>query len=207
MLLPRLMLVAGWSQVGPPRLPRLPRVSELPRREQDHIHDVYQRLGGDPEQFDRIRPGGWDLAFNHPDGLLLVELDEEQHFTRYRDQTLEGASRDLPWRATYRAYCRSYEDQLLPGWGTGKRWTNPSAERFFGDPSAPGDFEGVGAPRWRQRAFYDSVKDILPNRRLSRVSVHDRLPGGSTINTLLRRPDPAIARDLSALVLDRTHHS
>jgi hypothetical protein len=44
-------------------------------------------------------------------------------------------------------------------------------------PSQPGDFTGVGAPRWRQRAFYDSVKDALNNRQLARVSVYDTTPG------------------------------
>lgn len=70
-------------------------------------------------------------------------------------------------RLDAQAYSREHEARLLPGWGTGKRWTNPSAARFLGEPNVPGDFTGVGAPRWRQRAFYDALKDALAGRRLA----------------------------------------
>lgn len=133
-------------------------------------------------------------------------MDEEQHFNRYRAATLDAtADLDLPWARAYQAYSRDHEARLLPGWGTGKRWTNPSAARFFGTPSTPGDFTGVGAPRWRQRAFYDSIKDTLINRRLARISVYDTLHGQGTVETLLRRPDPTVTGELQALIATRTH--
>lgn len=198
-----LLVAGGWGQVTPPRAPRF---ADLPQATQALIRDTYDRLGGDPDQFDRIRPGGYDLAFNTPDGLLLVELDEEQHFNRYRALTLAVTEPlGLPWTPAYLDYSERHEAHLLPGWGTGKRWTNPSAARFFGDPSTPGDFNGNGAPRWRQRAFYDSVKDTLPGHTLARVSVYDTLADGRTLQAHLRRPDTADSRAIRALIASRTH--
>ncbi|MDN4161078.1 DUF7255 family protein [Nocardioides abyssi] len=193
----------GWTQVAPPRLPRL---ADLPDDQRDRIRWLYDLLDGHPDHFDRIRPGGWDLAFDTPDGLLLVELDEEQHFNRYRALTLEATNDlGLRWTPAYQSYCREHEARLLPGWGSGQRWTNPSAARFFGEPDAPGDFTGVGAPRWRQRAFYDAVKDVLRERRLARISVHDTLDGNGTVETFLRRPNSAHTSALQALVAGRVH--
>lgn len=198
-----LLTDAGWVQVAPPRLPRLANLAQAHR---DRIRGLYDLLDGHTDHFDRIRPGGWDLAFDTPDGLLLVELDEEQHFNRYRAATLTALDDlGLPWTPAYQSYCRDHEARLLPGWGTGQRWTNPSAARFFGEPDAPGDFTGVGAPRWRQRAFYDAVKDVLTERRLARISVHDPLDAGGTVETLLRRPDAGHANALQALIASRVH--
>lgn len=198
-----LLTHAGWAQVTPPKVPRL---ADLPDTQRERIRSLYDLLDGNQGHFDRIRPGGWDLAFDTPDGLLLLELDEEQHFNRYRALTLDATSDlGLPWTPAYQAYCRDHEARLLPGWGTGQRWTNPSAARFFGEPDAPGDFTGVGAPRWRQRAFYDAVKDVLTERRLARISVHDPLDDGTTVETLLRRPDPASTSALHALIASRIH--
>lgn len=197
------LLSANWTQVSPPPVPRL---ADLPESTQRRINAIYDTLGGSPDHFERIRPGGWDLAFETAEGPLLVELDEEQHFNRYRATTLaETSDLALPWAATYRVYCEEHEQRLLPGWGTGKRWANPSAARFFGDPSKPGDFEQVGAPRWRQRAFYDATKDVLTGRRLCRISVYDALADGRTVESVLRRPDPATSGALQGLVLGRLH--
>src|SRR4051812_47096159 len=45
------------------------------------------------------RPGGWDLTF---DGPLVIELDEQLHFNRYRATSLETSwSARLPWTAAY----------------------------------------------------------------------------------------------------------
>lgn len=194
-----------WTQVAPPRLPRF---TDLPPLNQAMIRDTYERLGGNPEQFDRIRPGGYDLAFSTPDGLLLIELDEEQHFNRYRSTTLAVTEPlTLPWTPAYLDYSEHNEGRLLPGWGTGRRWTNPSAARFFGEPSSPGDFTSNGAPRWRQRAFYDSVKDALPNRHLARVAVYDTTSDGRTLEAHLRRPETADSGGIRRLVIDRSHRS
>lgn len=193
----------GWTRVSPPTPPRL---THLSMKEREAIRHLYDALGGNPEEFDRIRPGYWDLAFDTPSGALLVELDEEQHFNRYRQQTLDASGLGLPWAKAYLTYCRDHEHQLVPRWTTGKRWTNPSAARFFGHPSAPGDFTGIGAPRWRQRAFYDSFKDVTVRQRLARISVHDTTEVGSTVEYLLRRPTTTAGPSILDLVSRRTHN-
>ena len=127
-----------------------------------------------------LRPGAWDLAF---DEGLVVELDEELHFNRYRTQTLQPAwAAALPWHDAYLAFSNKHEQQCLAAGKWGKRWTNPSCESMFGPPGAPGALDVAGAPRWKQRALYDAVKDIaaLNSRtvRLARLAVWDLI--GST---------------------------
>lgn len=50
---------------------------------------------------------------------------------------------------------------------------------FSGGPA--GDLRGDGAPRWKQRALYDAIKDTAPatelDVRLARVSVYDHVHG------------------------------
>jgi hypothetical protein len=152
-----LLTTRGWQQVTAQRPPRIGDIADQ------------QRSYGPPTSalslFHRIRPGGYDLAFTNRDGLVDIELGEEQHFNRCRALTLD-ITRHLarPWTPAYLDHSAGHVHRLLPGWGTGQRWTNPSAARFFGLPAQAGDFSGVGATRWRQRAFYDSVKDALNNR-------------------------------------------
>jgi hypothetical protein len=55
-------------------------------------------LGGH-DGFDQFGPGAWDLAF---EDRLVVELDEQLHFNRYRATTLnEEWARFLPWRDSF----------------------------------------------------------------------------------------------------------
>jgi hypothetical protein len=68
--------------------PSAPRLETLPAETAELVMDLYRRLGGIQES-PRLAPGPWDVAYS--DGLLL-ELDEDLHFHRYRGTTL-GA----PW--------------------------------------------------------------------------------------------------------------
>ncbi len=106
-----------------------------------------------------VTPGPWDLLV---DGVL-VELDEQMHFNRYRAVTLDIAAYDeLPRfpRDTYRAFCSTREAECLRhGWSFGA-WANTSTIRHFGAPGPQGQLEGPGSPRWKQRALYDTVKDL-----------------------------------------------
>jgi hypothetical protein len=166
---------------------------------------VYLDLGGALEHLDRARPGSFDLAVATESGPLIIELDEEQHFNRYRVATLSFAWADsLPWVDAYRNYSRVHEAELARRFVSGGRWTNASAPRFFGQASAPGDFTGVGSPRWRQRAFYDAVKDLLPGVRLARLAVFDDVDGRS-LNTVLRAQDVSAADHVRVLIESRTH--
>lgn len=199
-----LLLSTGkWELVKPPRPPR--GVAHLEPVDQDLIRNMYLVLGGDPGSLDRIHPANFDFAVNTPDGLLLIELDEEQHFNRYRATTLTLTEHlQLPWTAPYLDYSDDDEHRLLPFWSNGNRWSNPSAARFFGEPSPPGDFTGNGAPRWRQRAFYDSVKDAHPNRRLARLSIYDTVED-RTLDELLTHPHPSTTPAIKQLLNSRTH--
>jgi hypothetical protein len=134
------------------------------------------------------RPGAWDLVFAGP---LVVELDEELHFNRYRALTLEASwARDLPWTPSYRSYCLEYEDRCLEAGSWGKRWTNASCARMFSGGPA-GQLEGDGAPRWKQRAFYDALKDTGAGNEIgvaiARVAIYDAVDGAVLEDVLERR--------------------
>lgn len=125
-----------------------------------------------------LRPGAWDLAFEVG---LVVELDEELHFNRYRKRTLESPRiRDMPWSLDYLRFTAEFEAECLAAGKWGKRWTNPSCETVFGAADLPGEFGISGAPRWKQRALYDAMKDVSAHStgtKLARLSVHDVVNG------------------------------
>lgn len=62
----------------------------------------------------------------------------------------------------------------------------------------------MGSLRWRQRAFYDAVKDLLPVIQLARIAVFDVVDGRS-VNTILRSKDHSAAAALRRLIESRTH--
>ncbi len=133
-----------------------PRMQDLPPDRLKQIAHLYRVLGG-TRVSPQFRPGAWDLVFQ---GGLIVELDEELHFNRYRRATLEPAwTAELPWRHDYLEYTVDHETECLAAARWGKRWTNPSCEALFGVPDPPGTFAARGAPRWKQRALYDAMKD------------------------------------------------
>lgn len=193
------MLAAAGHRQAVLKVPA-PRLPDLTPDLAEHIKDLLEVLGGDHDAATRLRPGSWDLAL---DGGLLVELDEELHFNRYRGHTLQAPwANELPWTKPYLEYCNLEEERCLAAAKWGQRWTNPSCERMFGVASQPGDFDdGGGAPRWKQRALYDAVKDAFAmsqsEHRLARVSVHD-IVDGTTLEQVLRTPTPehgvAVAR-------------
>lgn len=136
------------------------------------VHEIYRQLGGTQAK-PRIKPGAWDFHF---DGWVL-ELDEENHFNRYRKVTFEAAFYHRvgsPILAEYPRHCASRESMCSTHGGY---WTNPSSEREFGPPGARGVLAGYGSPRWKQRAFYGYIKDLAPHRMtMSPVEeIHARL--------------------------------
>jgi hypothetical protein len=155
-----------------------PRLGELSSGARERVLGLYRSLGGVNATVD-LRPGGWDLVL---DADLAVELDEELHFNRYRAVTLEPAwAAALPWRDDYLVASAAHEGECLAAGRWGKRWTNPSCEKLFGPGDPPGTFNAHGAPRWKQRALYDAMKDVaaldLPRTRLARISTVDRFAG------------------------------
>jgi hypothetical protein len=140
------------------------------------IERVYRSLGGVLQSIPlNLRP--WDLEF---DGIA-VELDESLHFNRYRGVILRSASYArlprFPLDA-YQHYCSEREEICLKNGSYGKKWSSPSAEAQFGPASQPKELSGNGSPRWKQRAFYDFVKDLSPllmGVKVARVAVWDEL--------------------------------
>ena len=109
----------------------------------------------------------------------------------------------------YREYCASYEEQCLQAGGYRGKWSNPSCEAQFGAAAEPKDLSGGGAPRWKQRAFYDSVKDLSPlviGVPIVRLAVWDLLEDGKqsrTIEAVLQAPSTSSAEALKRLISDR----
>lgn len=140
------------------------------------ISNVYHELGGVLQEFPS-QLGKWDINVNG----IAVELDEELHFNRYRKLTLNSTvySRlnSFP-KEIYWNYCVNYENYCIRAGNYGGKWTNPSCEKQFGKPSTPPGLIGGGAPRWKQRAFYDYLKDISPlviNVKVARISIWDEI--------------------------------
>lgn len=122
------------------------------------INEVYSKLNG---QLD-IPPtgfGSWDIDLKD----FILELDEERHFNRYRLQTLDSDFYS-GWKffdiANYTKFCSIYEKECLNSASWGKNWKNNSTEKQFGTSSEPKNFDGNGSSRWKQRAYYDFLKDI-----------------------------------------------
>jgi hypothetical protein len=141
------------------------------------VQSVYRELGGGlPSPPDRV--GHWDMVVED----VPVELDESRHFNRYRATTLRSSiyakvnGFDVRY---YARLCDEMESECLRHARFGGYWTNPSCETQFGPSSAPGDLTGGGAPRWKQRAFYDFLKDVngfLERRHVIRFSIYDSVP-------------------------------
>lgn len=169
---------------------------------------LYRLLGGVLEE-PRITLRHWDMVVNG----AAVELDEELHFNCYRALTL-----DAPWydslpafpRETYRRYCINGEAACLQAGGFGGKWTNPSAERQFGSAGLARDLAGPGSPRWRQRAFYDTVKDLSPftiGVMVVRVAIWDEIVVDGvthTVHQALASPSEVVRAALLELVGRRT---
>jgi hypothetical protein len=184
--------------------PPAPRLDVLPANLCAAVLALYRELGGRQEQ-PALRPGAWDLALA---GGVVIELDEELHFNRYRALTLaEPWARNLPWTDPYLAMCDQHEASCVRAGSWGKRWTNESCERMFG-PAAPAahlDVHG-GAPRWKQRALYDAVKDAVATMSgtpsVVRLAVHDEI-GGVSLGGLLEGRSTVASSELRALVEQR----
>jgi hypothetical protein len=81
----------------------------------------------------------------------------------------------------YRRRCAEHEPHLSPGC-LGRAVVEQlirSDVLRWGSP----DLEGQGAPRWKQGAIYDALKDTLPllggGARFARVATHDTVNGVS----------------------------
>jgi hypothetical protein len=163
------------------------------------VQSVYEQLDGELDDFpDNV--GRWDLWV----GAVAIELDEAQHFNRYRLKPLESSiySKLLPRfpRSAYYSYCTWREGECLAV--AARRsgfWSNPSSIKQFGRASSKGDLTPPGSPRWKQRAFYDFLKDLSPiicDTRLARISIWDEVPVNG-VNVLVNQV--LLSRSLDAV--------
>jgi hypothetical protein len=189
------------------RAPR-PRVHDLPPAAQKDVAESYSRLGGVRPPVD-LKPGPWDLQVDD----VLVELDEELHFNRYRSDTLTAVSYgQLPRFPLdlYREFCSDREPDCLKHGGGQGRWVNDSTERHFGASGPRGDLKGRGSSRWKQRATYDLIKDLTQldptHPRVARIAIWDVLPGLAPVSVkdAVHRPnEPRFAEAVRALITER----
>ena len=197
--LARVLEAAGWERAP---VPKHHRFRDEGAAYDAELAELYLSLGGMPESMDRWAPGPWDLAFTNG---LIVELDEEQHFNRYRAATLRSPSiRSLSWSDDYLLYCEEFERRCVQKARGLGYWTSPSSERFFGPSSDRGDLSAPGPARWKQRAFYDAMRDAASGRILARISVYDRV-NGHTIEQILRTDDLDDAHEIAELITSRIH--
>lgn len=204
-----ILQAAGHEVITKGIVAALPRLDALSDSAAAEVLAVYRKLGGQLES-PALRPGAWDLTV---DGIL-VELDEQLHFNRYRATTLEAPTYATLSRfplTAYRAFSAAKEpDCLRLGSGQG-RWMNTSTEAHFGPCGPRGDLSGNGSSRWKQRALYDFMKDLTqldPDAPpLARITIWDPLPGlpGVTVEKAVHRPpDERVAGALRILISERS---
>jgi len=139
------------------------------------VERVYRELGGVLPTCP-LRVGPWDIEV----GDVALELDEEQHFNRYRAVTLGSSAYDVIPNfplVSYRQFCKLHESDCSVKCAAGERyWVSTGATKQFGLGSFRGDLNPPGAPRWKQRAFFDFLKDLAPaitGTRVARISIWD----------------------------------
>lgn len=172
-----------------------------------HVKEVYGSLGGIMADYP-VGFRGWDIEANG----IAIELDEQLHFNRYRSTTLNSnIYSELPSfpLSGYKEMCETFEFECTKAGHYGGKWTNPSCEKQFGKAGENGQLTGAGAPRWKQRAFYDYVKDLtelIIGTKVVRVSIWDsvEIEGRTTRirDALLGRHDDA-ANPIWSLVESR----
>ncbi len=181
------------------------------------VYHIYKKLGGILDTFP-TRVGHWDVFLDRSTAAeklgfgreAMTELDEEQHFNRYRLVTLDASfySKLITFPIDdYRQYCERHEDAALHRGSHGGYWTNKAVEKQFGPAGANGIFGCNGAPRWKQRAFYDMLKDLASlviDIPLARISVwdyvHQENETTETVGDILKlTPDRVSAKQVEAL--------
>ena len=119
------------------------------------VKSMYKELGGTQED-PPLTFGPWDISTPE----FIIELDEENHFNRYRFQTLNSniyqSIKGFPLEA-YKQFCTQYESRCRK---FGGYWKSDSSENLFMKSNDNGYLNGAGSSRWKQRAFYDFLRDI-----------------------------------------------
>lgn len=155
----------------------------------NEVERVYSVMGGTSEQVP-LNYGSWDISLKD----FFIELDEERHFNRYRLATLASpiyANYPNFSVSNYREYCSVKEEQCLKSASWGNNWTTNSSDKLFIASGDNGNLSANGSSRWRQRAFYDFIKDlnfVIRKVPILRISIYD-VYNGNTINEMLIKKD------------------
>lgn len=154
-----------------------PKLSDVSKSKYEKDIDYVNRQLGGILETTPLRLKKWDIELKE----VAVELDESRHFNRYREQTLQSSLykqlKRFP-KNDYKKFCKSHESACLKAASYGGYWTNESSEKQFGNPSSDGELNGRGSPRWKQRAFYDFVKDLSPiliGIKVVRIAIWDKV--------------------------------
>lgn len=149
------------------------------------------------------------IKSNHIDFYIngnILELDEENHFTSYRTISLElpiYSTSNILNKDNYTYFCKQYEGKAR---NYGKFCTTVSCEKMFGKPSLNGDLSGNCSPRWKQRAFYDTLKDhfsLVSDIKVKRISIYDLIEINGqkkSVNDLLQTYNPAYTQSILSAI-------
>lgn len=157
------------------------------------VESMYKELGGilgePPLTF-----GSWDISTPE----FILELDEENHFNRYRLQTLNSNIYQMinGFRLDeYMRFCTLYESGSRKHGGF---WKNNSSEKLFVKSDDNGCLDGAGSSRWRQRAFYDFLRDVtglIMEIPVIRLSIYQTFKGRKVYD-IIESKDKAMILDL-----------
>ena len=157
------------------------------------VESMYKELGGilgePPLTF-----GSWDISTPE----FILELDEENHFNRYILQTLNSNIYQMinGFRLDeYMRFCTLYESGCRKHGGF---WKNNSSEKLFVKSDDNGYLDGAGSSRWRQRAFYDFLRDVtglIMEIPVIRLSIYQTFKGRKVYD-IIESKDKAMILDL-----------
>ena len=171
----------------------------------DQIKKIYNELGGCSNKI--------SLWLCHVEIKLqndkYLELDEQLHFNRYRLITLNSklyVNCNLFNVDFYKDLCKNHEIDCLKSGGYAGKWKNNSTEKLFLKSSPFKDLNGNGSSRWKQRAFYDFIKDIFAlenNKNLRRVSIWETIANGILIKNILDNEIKEYYDELREFILNK----
>ncbi len=166
----------------------------------EEVYRIYKLLGGTMEEIPiNYR---WDIKCQK----FNLELDEEKHFNRYRAITLDSPIySDYKYFSVsnYKLYCQEKEELCLKSANYGNYWKTKSTESTFLESNEEGNLLGNGSSRWRQRAFYDFLKDInsiIRNKPIIRISIYDKY-NNMSINKMLYTEDVKTTKEYLLYIL------
>ena len=163
------------------------------------VESMYKELGGilgePPLTF-----GSWDISTPE----FILELDEENHFNRYRLQTLNSNVYQMinGFRLDeYMRFCTLYESGCRKHGGF---WKNNSSEKLFVKSDDNGCLDGAGSSRWRQRAFYDFLRDVtglIMEIPVIRLSIYQTFKG-KNVQNIIESKDKIMILDLVKTIVE-----